>query len=170
MTHSRALLVVALSAALAACSSGTEVGGDLDPGTGGGSGPRLGERSGSPSVRSSRPTATRPVVRHTPAPARTTAAPPVRPSAAAQVYRVVIGSDTAASGQFSPRNAQVPVGYKVLWVNRDVSARSVVADDGTFRSPVIAPGRSWGFVVTRRATVNYHDGTRPYAVGTLQGY
>ena len=71
--------------------------------------------------------------------------------------------------QFAPKDATVKVGQTVKWVNQDTQARSVVSDDGrSFSSPAIAPGASWTYQANTPGTFAYHDGTRPYAVATLE--
>lgn len=73
-----------------------------------------------------------------------------------------------ATGQaFSPRIVAIPVGGKVRFVNHTSMARSVVADNGAFHSGDIPPGGVWIFEATSPGQFNYTDGTRPYAVGTV---
>jgi plastocyanin len=97
-----------------------------------------------------------------------TAAPRPTAAAAAPTFVVTINSDAVAPNQFQPNHAQVRVGTVVKWTNRDTKPRSVVADGGAFRSPSIAPGSSWSYTASRVGSFAYHDGTRPYAVGSLQ--
>jgi len=104
-------------------------------------------------------------------PTETTAPPVTAPPttvAAAPSVEVSIGSDTTAGGQFQPRVAQVPSGAIVRFVNNDSVARSVVADAGGFSSGDIAPGGTWDWVAGAPGTYNYSDGTRPYAVGSIE--
>lgn len=80
---------------------------------------------------------------------------------------VKIQGDGQAGGQLSPSEVVVPSGTIVRWVNTDASTRSVEAADGSFASPVIAPGASWEHRFEKPGRIEYHDGTRPYAVATL---
>lgn len=98
----------------------------------------------------------------------TTAARPVPTTAAAASFDITIAGDRSSTGQFDPRTASVRVGTVVRWVNKDTAARSVEADGGEFVSPLIQPGQSWSFRATAPGQFNYHDGTRPYAVATLE--
>lgn len=98
----------------------------------------------------------------TAAPATTTTAPPERVA-----LTISINSDSGSATQFSPSAARVFRGSLVEWVNNDTVARSVVADDGAFDSGMIAPGGAFRYRADTAGTFNYTDGTRPYAVGTL---
>jgi plastocyanin len=152
-----ALLAVVLLAG--ACSSKKDVGSDsLLKGTDDKTGDtRLGETTtttapaNAPTTESTAPSATQP-------PTTQEAAPSVE---------VSINADSTAGGQFQPRVAQVPSGGIVRFVNKDSVARSVVSDDGVFDSGPIAPGATWDWVAQGGGTYNYSDGTRPYAVGTV---
>jgi hypothetical protein len=46
--------------------------------------------------------------------------------------------------------------------------RSVVANDGTFRSPDIPPGGTFLYQATKAGSYQYQDGTRPYANGFVR--
>jgi plastocyanin len=82
----------------------------------------------------------------------------------------VIKISGAATSAFDPSLQAVYPGTPVQWVNTDSVVRSVVSDDGgSFSSGPIKPGTSYTWTTTgapRR--INYHDGTRPYAVAALQ--
>jgi plastocyanin len=117
----------------------------------------------------------------TPTPARTaapaaTAAPKgavaaatPAPKAADEPAAIVIAINSDSVGtSFDPTVARVVVGAPVEWVNRDSSARSVEADGGQFDSGPIKPGASWSWTPTAAGKINYHDGTRPYAVAALE--
>ena len=80
---------------------------------------------------------------------------------------IAIQSDKASS-QFDPRVGRIRVGSTVRWENRDTVARSIEADDLSFKSELIPPGGSYEYKATAAGNVNYHDGTRPYAVGSLE--
>ena len=81
---------------------------------------------------------------------------------------IAIHGDTGTSTtQFDPSAARVYVGSLVRWTNRDTVARSVVADTGAFSSGMVAPGATFVYKAGTVGSFNYHDGTRPYAVGTL---
>ena len=100
----------------------------------------------------------------------TTALPTTTTTVAARevALEVSINSDTSGSTQFVPSAARVFAGSLVEFVNTDTVARSVVADNGAFDSGMIPPGATWQYDATQPGSFNYHDGTRPYAVGTIE--
>ena len=124
-----------------------------------GEGPRLGETTTTTAAPAGETPATT-------APQATTAPPTTAP--AAPSVEISIGSDTTAGGQFQPRVAQVPSGAIVRFINNDSVERSVVADGGAFDSGPIPPGGTWDWVAGGAGSYNYSDGTRPYAVGSIE--
>jgi len=92
----------------------------------------------------------------------TTAAP------AAVHYAIAINPDGNPAGQFAPADVEVPRGTVVTWTNDDTQPRSVVATGGAFNSGLIAPGHAWSYTASTAGTFSYKDGTRPYALATLQ--
>lgn len=155
-----ALFAVALLAT--GCSSKKDVGDEsLLEGTDSGSeGTRLGETT----------TTTAPAGTPTTAAVVTTAPPATAPpTTTAQVaVEVSINSDSTAGGQFQPRVAGLQSGSIVRFVNKDTVPRSVVSDAGVFDSGPIAPGGTFDWVAEGPGTYNYSDGTRPYAVGSIE--
>jgi len=146
-----------------ACGGGSSVGEDIDVSSlDGTAAPRLGERTPAPTAKPTKAPSSG---------AAPTAAPKTAAPAAKPAIVIKIQSDTAKGGsQFDPRVARVRRGSIVRWQNVDTSkpARSVVADNGSFRSPDIPTGGHFDYVADAAGTINYHDGTRPYAVGTLE--
>jgi len=96
-----------------------------------------------------------------------TTAPPTTEAPAPPTLEVGIYGDEAGT-QFHPSVAKVYVGSFVKWTNLDSRGRSVVADAGEFESPELAPGESFTYTATKTGAFNYHDGSRPYAVGRLE--
>lgn len=94
-------------------------------------------------------------------------APQEQPQQQEPVIQISIRSDNAGSA-FDPSVVRVTKGGKVTWVNNDSTARSVEADGGAFNSGLIPPGGSWTWTATRSGRHDYHDGTRPYAVASLE--
>jgi len=153
--------LLALTFLASACGGDEDVGDEsLTEGLeGGGSGPRLGETTTTTAAATTDETVA------TTAPPAT--APPTTAAQAPSV-EVSINSDNTAGGQFQPRVAQVPSGAIVRFVNKDSQPRSVVADGGAFDSGPIAPGATWDWTAAGAGSYNYSDGTRPYAVGTIE--
>jgi plastocyanin len=90
------------------------------------------------------------------------------PAPKQQTFEIDINSDNAGATQFDPAAARVFKGTVVTWTNKDAVARSVEADNGAFRSPSIPPGGTFTLTANTPGSFNYHDGTRPYAVASLE--
>lgn len=107
---------------------------------------------------------------HTPTPVVHTAAPtaPPRPTPTPIHFPIAIQGDNSNNPAFNPPVVRVYVGSLVVFTNTDTVPRSVVADNGAFNSGLIAPGKSWSYTTTTAGNFDYHDGTRPYAVASLQ--
>ena len=161
----------AVIAVLAACSSNTKVGNqallNVKEKTGGGF-----EATTTTAVALG---ATLPPAQTVPA-AATTTAPPARRTATTlsraqqQAITVTIAIEPDSSlSQFNPSSQSAYPGTPVKWVNHDSKPRSVVSDDGsTFSSALIQPGGSFTWTATAPPRqINYHDGTRPYAVADI---
>jgi plastocyanin len=101
---------------------------------------------------------------------RTHATTPTTSAAAvaAATVSISINPDSNQS-QFTPSAQPAYPGTPVRWTNKDTVSRSVVSDDGTtFNSGPLAPGASYTWTAwSQLGRINYHDGTRPYAVATL---
>ena len=67
---------------------------------------------------------------------------------------------------FEPQAVSVKVGDTVQWKNEDIFTHTVTANDGTFDSGPIAPGRSWAKTFKVPATFEYH--CRPHPNMTAQ--
>jgi plastocyanin len=88
---------------------------------------------------------------------------------AATLTVAVNGDSSGGPSQFDPSQTRVYQGSFIKWVNKDSVPRSVESDDGTtFSSGPIGPGASWTYTAKTPGLFNYHDGTRPYAVATLE--
>ena len=85
----------------------------------------------------------------------------------AATFDIAINSDTAGN-QFEPSAARVFKGTEVRFTNKDTVSRSVESDTRAFASGPIDPGATWVYTANTVGNFNYHDGTRPYAVGRLE--
>ena len=149
------LVLLVLAFGVAACSSNEKVGTGLKTNVTGGNGQRLGERT----------TTTQPATTTTAKPVATTRPRPTTTVAQASLVIHI----NLNSPQFEPAVGAVRAGSVVRWTNSDSAPHSVESDDpGAFTSPMIPPGGSWDFKTKATGSFNYHDGTRPYAVGQLQ--
>jgi len=68
---------------------------------------------------------------------------------------------------FSPATISITHGDKVTWTNNDKSDHQVVADDGSFASPILHAGQSYTFTFTRAGTFRYHDALAPRLSGKI---
>ena len=85
-----------------------------------------------------------------------------------QAFEIDINGDNSTTTQFDPPAARVFKGTVVKWTNKDSVARSIEADNGAFKSPSIPPGGTFTYTANAPGAFNYHDGTRPYAVASLE--
>ena len=86
---------------------------------------------------------------------------------AKQVEAAAVAFRITSSG-YDPYYIRVYKGGSIKVTNVDAQARSVTADRGEFDSGSIAPGQTWVYVTNTVGKFNFHDGTRPFVVGTLE--
>jgi plastocyanin len=58
---------------------------------------------------------------------------------------------------FSPSSISIDHGDAVTWKNVDKTDHQVVADDGSFASPILHAGQSYTVTLNRAGTFRYHD-------------
>ncbi len=68
---------------------------------------------------------------------------------------------------FSPQRVTIKTGDSVKWTNRDTKSHQVVANNGAFVSPILAPGRTYTKRFTASGTYRYHDGLYPSRTGRV---
>jgi plastocyanin len=83
-------------------------------------------------------------------------------------FEIAIRGDNTGATQFDPSASRVFAGTLVKFVNKDTEPRSVESDTNAFQSPSIPPGGSWTYDAKTAGKFNFHDGTRPYATGSLE--
>ncbi len=86
----------------------------------------------------------------------------VAPAAAATTKTVQI----TRSG-FSPATTTITVGDTVTFHNSDTREHQVVANDGSFASPVLSASQTYSATFTAAKTVHYHDGLATSHKGTV---
>jgi plastocyanin len=84
-----------------------------------------------------------------------------------QQEQAAVAFRITASG-YDPYYIRVYKGGSIKVTNVDAKARSVTADRGEFDSGSIAPGVTWVYLANTVGKFNFHDGTRPFVVGTLE--
>jgi plastocyanin len=91
------------------------------------------------------------------------------------VLAVAVPAATAATSEtiaitkngFSPKATTLAFGSKVTWRNDDSADHQVVANDGSFASPVLAHGKTYTFTFTRSGKFAYHDALHPALKGAI---
>jgi plastocyanin len=68
---------------------------------------------------------------------------------------------------FFPAAVTIATTDAVRWTNRDTKNHQIVANNGSFASPVIRPGRSWTRVFNTAGTFRYHDALHPSLTGRV---
>lgn len=68
---------------------------------------------------------------------------------------------------YSPSAVTVNFGDTVTWHNADTTTRQLVADDGTFASPILRPGANYSFTFRRAGVFRYHDALKPSQRGRV---
>jgi plastocyanin len=58
---------------------------------------------------------------------------------------------------FSPATVKLNHGDRITWRNADKASHQVVANDGSFASPILAAGKTYTFTFNRAGTFHYHD-------------
>jgi plastocyanin len=100
---------------------------------------------------------------------RIVAAAPVLAAALALAAAGAAASFTVQikSTGFSPYSLTVNHGDKVTWHNADRTDHQIVADDGSFASPILHAGQSWARTLQTAGTFRYHDALHPRLTGKL---
>lgn len=78
-----------------------------------------------------------------------------------------IGTVAIAADGFQPATIAVPANGLITWKNEDTKPHQVVADDGSFSSPVLQPGATFTRAFGSAATVAVHDGTAVSMKGSI---
>ena len=68
---------------------------------------------------------------------------------------------------FTPSSTTINVGDSVTWKNADIVNHQVVANDGSFASPVLKPGESYSQAFSKSGNTSYHDSLFTSRKGTV---
>ena len=68
---------------------------------------------------------------------------------------------------FSPSTVTVQNGDVVTWKNTDTTSHQIVADDGSFKSDVLAPGATFSYAFSSAGTFAYHGAINPGMRGSV---
>jgi plastocyanin len=70
-------------------------------------------------------------------------------------------------GGFDPRNVTITLGDTVVWRNVTNARHQVVADNGAFASPSLAPGATYSFTFESAGRFGYRDALKPAERGVV---
>lgn len=68
---------------------------------------------------------------------------------------------------FSPASVTISTGDAVKWTNRDTKNHQIVANNGSFASGTVKPGRSYTHTFNTAGTFRYHDALHPSLTGKV---
>jgi plastocyanin len=68
---------------------------------------------------------------------------------------------------FTPTSRTIATTDAIKWTNNDTKSHQVVANNGSFVSPTIAPGKSYTHVFNTAGTYRYHDALYPSRTGKV---
>jgi plastocyanin len=89
------------------------------------------------------------------------------PAAAGVSVSIVRGADALTTNAYSPNPITVAVGTAVTWTNNDVVDHDATADDKSFATGLIAPGRSASVTLRAAGRLTYYCTLHPGMTGTL---
>jgi plastocyanin len=69
---------------------------------------------------------------------------------------------------FVPKTVTVNHGDTVSWKNVDTKSHQVVANDGSFASPIVGAGKTYSHQFNTAGTFRYHDALHPSLTGTIK--
>jgi plastocyanin len=68
---------------------------------------------------------------------------------------------------FAPKTVNINQDDSVTWTNHDTINHQVVANNGSYASPILGPGKSWTRKFASGGTSHYHDSLHPSLTGTV---
>ena len=68
---------------------------------------------------------------------------------------------------FTPKTVNINQDDSVTWTNNDTINHQIVANNGSYASPILGPGKSWTRKFGNGGTFNYHDSLHPALKGTV---
>lgn len=72
-----------------------------------------------------------------------------------------------ANFAFTPPSLTVPAGTTVTWTNNDTTTHTVTADNKSFDSGALNPGKTFTFTFTQAGTFTYKCTIHPMMTGTI---
>jgi plastocyanin len=86
---------------------------------------------------------------------------------ASQPASTAIKSVAIRATAFKPATVTIATGDAVKWTNRDTKTHQIVANNGSFASPVIKPGNGYTHVFRAAGAFRYHDALHPTLTGKV---
>jgi plastocyanin len=86
---------------------------------------------------------------------------------ASQPASLVTKTVSITATAFSPKSRTIATTDAIKWTNTDTKNHQVVANNGSFVSPTIAPGKTYTHVFNTAGTFNYHDALHPTLTGKI---
>jgi plastocyanin len=79
------------------------------------------------------------------------------------------GGSTATIQNFAfhPATLNAKAGQRATWSNDDSTAHTVTADNGSFDSGNLSPGKTFSTTLARSGTLKYHCSIHPFMQGTV---
>ncbi len=78
-----------------------------------------------------------------------------------------VNEATISNFSFSPEPARIPVGATLTWTNKDSSAHTVTADDGSWTSTSLNKDGTFSHAFSQPGTVRYHCAIHDSMTGTV---
>src|SRR6185437_12187967 len=69
---------------------------------------------------------------------------------------------------YQPNTAQLSVGSKITWINKDTAPHTATAINGSFDTSLINAGSSGSAIIKGTGTIQYHCTIHPWMTGILQ--
>src|SRR4051794_40544654 len=86
---------------------------------------------------------------------------------AAPAHAATITVQIKSTG-FVPKTLTINHGDSIVWKNVDTKGHQVVANDGSFASPIIGAGKTYKHTFNSAGTFRYHDALHPSLTGTIR--
>ena len=86
---------------------------------------------------------------------------------ASQPASLVTKTVSITATAFKPASRTIATTDAIKWTNTDTKNHQVVANNGSFASPTIAPGKTYTHTFNTAGTFNYHDALHPSLTGKI---
>ncbi len=86
---------------------------------------------------------------------------------ASQPATTVTKTVSITAKAFKPATRTIATTDAIKWTNTDTKNHQVIANNGSFASPTIAPGKTYTHTFNTAGTVRYHDALHPSLTGKI---